>query len=82
MKRIHVTPDVAADLRRGDIVTDLRGKRYYAWSARFGRLDVMPLENGRPVVHNESAIRFALDEVTREANPEWRSERLYISQSV
>ena len=82
MTKLLVTPDVAANMRRGDIVTDRRGKRYFAWSARFGRLDVMPLENDRPVVHNESAIRFALDEVTRESNPEWRSERLYISQSV
>lgn len=80
MKKILVTPDVAANMSRGDIVSDRRGKRYYAWSARFGRLDVMPLENGKPVVHNASAIRFALDEVTREANPEWRAESLYVAQ--
>ncbi len=60
-----ITPDEAANMQRGDIVRDSKGVEYYAWSARFGRLDVVPLENGKPVVYAGSTIRFALDQQTR-----------------
>ena len=73
-----ITPDAAANMQRGDIVRDSKGVEYYAWSARFGRIDVVPLKDGKPVVHAGSAIRFALDANTREANPEYRTDPLYL----
>lgn len=73
-----ITPDDAANLGRGDIVRDSKGVEYYAWSARFGRIDVMPLKDGKPVVYAGSAIRFALDDATRTANPEYRTDPLYL----
>ena len=45
-----IAPDEAANMQRGDIVRDGSGTEFYAWSARFGRLEVMPLKDGKPVV--------------------------------
>lgn len=65
-------------MAQGDIVRDEGGRLYYAWSARFSRLDVMPMVDGKPVVHSSSAIRYALDDPSRLANPHWRAEALYL----
>jgi hypothetical protein len=73
-----ITPDEAANMQRGDIVRTADGTEFYAWSARFGRLDVVPLKDGKPQVYAGSAIRFALDDATRQANPEYRAEPLYL----
>jgi len=73
-----ITPDQAANLTRGAIVIDSNGVEYYAWSARFDRLDVMPMKDGKPVVHAGSAIRFALTDTARDANPEYRDDPLYL----
>lgn len=73
-----ITPDAAANMQRGDIVRDSNGVEYYAWSARFSRLDVVPMENGKPIVYSGSTIRFALNQTTRDANPEYRSDDLYL----
>lgn len=82
VKAKSITPDDAANLGRGDIVRDSKGVEYYAWSARFGRIDVMPLKDGKPVVYAGSAIRFALDDATRTANPEYRTDPLYLVSKV
>ncbi|MFI0610015.1 MAG: hypothetical protein ACH37Z_19235, partial [Anaerolineae bacterium] len=73
-----ITRADAGNMSRGDIVRDSKGVEYYAWSARFGRIDVMPMQDGKPVVNNASAIRFALDDATKAANPEYRTDPLYL----
>ena len=73
-----ITRDEAGNMSRGDIVRDSKGVEYYAWSARFGRIEVMPMQDGKPVVNNASAIRFALDDATKAANPEYRTDPLYL----
>ena len=77
-----ITPSQAANMQRGDIVRDSGGTEFYAWSARFGRIDVMPLKDGKPVVNNASAIRFALDDTTKAANPEYRTDPLYLVRNA
>jgi ADP-Ribosyltransferase in polyvalent proteins/Type III restriction enzyme, res subunit/Methyltransferase small domain len=73
-----ITPDQAANMTRGTIVKDSDGVKYYAWSARFDRLDVMPIKDGKPVVYAGSEITFALTDRSREANPEYRHDALYL----
>ena len=77
----RVTAEVAGTLGRGDILRDESGAEYYVWSARFGgagSIEVVPFKDGKPVVYAGSSIRFALTPAAQEANPERRSDALFL----
>lgn len=81
----RVTAEVAGTLGRGDILRDESGAEYYVWSARFGgagSIEVVPFKDGKPVVYAGSSIRFALTPAAQEANPERRSDALFLVKRV
>lgn len=71
-----ITPVLAANLNRGDLVTTPDGTVFYAWSARHDYLEVFPMEQGKPVVFAGNSIKFHLNADTRDAYPERRHEPL------
>lgn len=76
-----ITPVVAGNLKRGDLVSMPDGTLFYAWSARHDYLEVFPMEQGKPVVFAGNSIKFHLNPDTRVAFPERRHEVLTLVET-
>lgn len=76
-----ITPVMAGNLKRGDLVSTPDGTQFYAWSARHDYLEVFPVEQGKPVIFAGNSIKFHLNADTREAFPERRHETLTLVET-
>jgi hypothetical protein len=76
-KRHAITPEDAANFTAGQVIEDADGKQYQAHGARHGYLEAFPIVDGKPVVHNQSKVRFHLDPQTASAYPERRHDPVF-----
>lgn len=71
---------IAGDMKPGDVVVDGEGKKYYAFSARFGYLEVYPFKNGKPEVFAGNSIYFHVDPGTAFAYPGRRYDPIFLQK--
>ena len=73
----RITPDIAANMKNGDIVRTKDGKEYLSLGARHDWLEVAPIVNGKSQVNSESTFKFLLSPEKASAYPERRNEPIY-----
>lgn len=73
----RLTPDTAANLKRGDVVTTADGKEFLALGARHDWLEVAPIVNGKAQVNNQDTFKFLLTPEKASSYPERRNEPVY-----
>lgn len=73
----RLTPDTAANLKRGDVVTTADGKEFLALGARHDWLEVAPIVNGKAQVNNQDTFKFLLTPEKASSYPERSNEPVY-----
>jgi hypothetical protein len=63
----QINPEVAGNLKSGDIVVDANGKEYLAQSARQDYLEAFPIVNGKADVSKDTLVTFHLSDRNRDA---------------
>lgn len=63
----QINPEIAGNLKRGDIVVDENGKEYLSVSARHDYLEAFPIENGKADVSKDTLVTFHLRDATKDA---------------
>lgn len=75
----RITPDVAANMKAGEVVRTADGKEYMALGARHDWLEVAPIVNGKPQVNSQDTFKFLLSPEKAAAYPDHRNEPVYLS---
>lgn len=73
----RLTPDTAANLKRGDVVKTADGQEFLALGARHDWLEVAPIVNGKAQVNNQDTFKFLLTPEKASSYPERRNEPVY-----
>lgn len=63
----QINPEVAGNLKSGDIVVDANGKEYLAQNARHDYLEAFPIVNGKADVSKDTLVTFHLSDRNRDA---------------
>ena len=75
--RQRITPDIAANLKPGDVVVDEDGNEYRAHAARHDWLEAHPIKDGKAVVNADTRVTFLLTPEKASAYPERRNVPIY-----
>jgi hypothetical protein len=57
---------------RGDRFVDETGQEFEVWKNRQGTVEAMPVVDGKPMVNNQSGVRFSVTEAAASRNPDDR----------
>jgi|694.fasta_scaffold05242_3 hypothetical protein len=63
----QINPEIAGNLKRGEIVVDENGKEYLSVGARHDYLEAFPIENGKADVSKDTLVTFHLRDATKDA---------------
>lgn len=81
-KPARITPDIAANMKAGDVVVDEDGKEYRANAARHGWLEAHPIVDGKAQVNADSRVMFHLDPQTASAYPERSHKAVFLKEEA